>query len=67
MLINDRFDIWEIDPTGVKPAVVVTDSVGRRNSITFRIVNLGDEENPALVVEAVVVVAAVEEELLLNQ
>src|SRR5439155_11400737 len=47
VLINDRFDIWEIDPTGVKPAVVVTDSVGRKNSITFRIVNLGDEETPA--------------------
>jgi hypothetical protein len=48
VLINDRFDIWEIDPTGVKPAVVVTDSVGRKNSITFRIVNLGDEENPVV-------------------
>lgn len=44
VLINDRFDIWEIDPTGVKPAVVVTDSVGRRQSITFRIVNIDNED-----------------------
>jgi hypothetical protein len=44
LLINDRFDIWEIDPTGVKPAVVVTDSVGRKNSITFRIINIDPEE-----------------------
>jgi hypothetical protein len=37
VLINDRFDIWEFDPTGAKPATVVTDSVGRKNSIQFRV------------------------------
>ena len=36
VLIYDRFDIWEFDPTGAKPAVIVTDSVGRKNSIQFR-------------------------------
>jgi dipeptidyl aminopeptidase/acylaminoacyl peptidase len=40
VLINDRFDIWEIDPNGVRPPVVVTDSVGRRENITFRIIQL---------------------------
>ena len=37
MLIYDRFDIWEFDPTGAKAAVMVTDSVGRKNDIQFRL------------------------------
>jgi dipeptidyl aminopeptidase/acylaminoacyl peptidase len=37
VLLYDRFDIWEFDPTGVKPATVVTDSVGRKNAIQFRL------------------------------
>jgi dipeptidyl aminopeptidase/acylaminoacyl peptidase len=41
VLVYDRFDIWSIDPTGVKPAVMVTDSVGRRERIAFRIIPLG--------------------------
>jgi hypothetical protein len=40
VLINDRFDIWELDPAGVRPAVVLTDSLGRRENITFRIMQL---------------------------
>ena len=48
MLLYDRFDIWELDPTGAKPAVVVTDSVGRRESLTFRIVDLDDDEDRAI-------------------
>src|SRR6185436_4589453 len=40
VLVNDRFDIWEIDPNGVRPAVVLTDSLGRRDSITFRMITL---------------------------
>jgi dipeptidyl aminopeptidase/acylaminoacyl peptidase len=41
MLVYDRFDLWEIDPNGVKAPVMVTDSVGRKNSITLRLVRLG--------------------------
>ena len=37
VLLYDRFDIWEFDPTGAKPATVVTDSVGRKNGIQFRL------------------------------
>jgi dipeptidyl aminopeptidase/acylaminoacyl peptidase len=40
VLVYDRFDIWELDPTGVKPAVVVTDSLGRKEHIAFRLVDL---------------------------
>ena len=40
VLVNDRFDIWELDPAGVKPAVVLTDSLGRRGNTTLRIIAL---------------------------
>jgi dipeptidyl aminopeptidase/acylaminoacyl peptidase len=48
VLIYDRFDIWEIDPAGVKAPVVVTDSVGRRESLTFRIVDLDQNDDRAI-------------------
>ena len=41
VLIYDRYDIWQFDPTGVKPPVVVTDSVGRKNAIEFRLAEGG--------------------------
>src|SRR6185436_19634576 len=40
VLINDRFDIWELDPTGVRAPVVLTDSLGRRNNLTLRMMTL---------------------------
>jgi dipeptidyl aminopeptidase/acylaminoacyl peptidase len=40
VLIYDRFDIWQVDPTGVKPAVNVTDGVGRRENMTLRLIGL---------------------------
>ncbi|MBX3132647.1 MAG: S9 family peptidase [Gemmatimonadaceae bacterium] len=40
VLVNDRFDIWEVDPTGRSAPRNLTDGVGRRDSIVFRIVNL---------------------------
>jgi len=50
VLLYDRFDIWELDPTGAKPAVVVTDSLGRRESLVFRLVDLAraDEDDRAI-------------------
>jgi hypothetical protein len=45
VLLYDRFDICELDPTGVKPAVVVTDSLGKER-LVFRLVDLdrGDDD-----------------------
>ncbi|HSJ62830.1 MAG TPA: prolyl oligopeptidase family serine peptidase [Gemmatimonadaceae bacterium] len=40
VLVYDRYDIWQIDPTGAKPARVVTDSVGRQQEMVFRYVQL---------------------------
>ena len=37
MLVYDQYDVWELDPAGVKPALVVTDSVGRKSHIEFRV------------------------------
>jgi len=41
VLIYDRYDLWNVDPSGVKPAFVVTDSVGRKNTIQFRLAEGG--------------------------
>jgi dipeptidyl aminopeptidase/acylaminoacyl peptidase len=49
VLINDRFDIWEVDPTGAKPPVVLTDSTGRRENMTLRLLNLGRDEDERFV------------------
>ena len=40
VLVYDRYDLWEIDPNAVKPAVNVTDSLGRRNTTVLRLVSL---------------------------
>jgi dipeptidyl aminopeptidase/acylaminoacyl peptidase len=40
VLLYDRYDIWEVDPTGRTPARVVTDSVGRRRQTVFRLAEL---------------------------
>ncbi|MEX1184788.1 MAG: prolyl oligopeptidase family serine peptidase [Gemmatimonadota bacterium] len=44
VLVYDRFDIWELDPVGVRAPRVVTDSVGRRSGISFRVEQLDPEE-----------------------
>jgi dipeptidyl aminopeptidase/acylaminoacyl peptidase len=40
VLLYDRYDIWEIDPTGATPPRVVTDSAGRQKRTVFRYVQL---------------------------
>lgn len=44
VLLNDRFDIWKIDPTGRHAPENLTQGFGRYNQIRFRIQNL----NPKL-------------------
>ncbi len=44
VLLYDRYDIWEVDPTGAKAPVVSTDSVGRRRHVIFRVVDLNRED-----------------------
>nr|MDQ2668228.1 prolyl oligopeptidase family serine peptidase [Gemmatimonadota bacterium] len=40
VLLYDRYDIWQVDPTAAKPAINVTDSVGRKNNTVLRLVSL---------------------------
>ncbi|HET6230431.1 MAG TPA: prolyl oligopeptidase family serine peptidase [Longimicrobiaceae bacterium] len=45
VLVYDRYDVWDIDPQGRRPARVVTDSVGRRGHVSFRVVDLDPDED----------------------
>jgi dipeptidyl aminopeptidase/acylaminoacyl peptidase len=45
VLLYDRYDIWQIDPAGVKAPVILTDSLGRRENMTLRVINLGQDED----------------------
>ncbi|HEY0969455.1 MAG TPA: prolyl oligopeptidase family serine peptidase [Gemmatimonadales bacterium] len=40
VLLYDRYDVWEVDPSGKQAPRVLTDSVGRRGRLVFRVVNL---------------------------
>lgn len=42
-LIYDRFDIWQVDPTGTDQPICVTEGIGREKSIRFRFVQLDSE------------------------
>ncbi|HYW09532.1 MAG TPA: prolyl oligopeptidase family serine peptidase [Longimicrobium sp.] len=44
VLVYDRYDVWEMDPTGRRPARMVTDSAGRRGQMVFRWTDLDPEE-----------------------
>ena len=55
VLLYDRYDIWQADPTGAKPPIVLTDSAGRTSHVRYRVVDLDrddpflDPRNPTLV------------------
>ncbi len=40
--IYDRYDVWQIDPKGEKPAFNLTDGLGRVEKKTFRLVRLDE-------------------------
>jgi dipeptidyl aminopeptidase/acylaminoacyl peptidase len=42
-VIYDRFDIWQVDPTGTAKPICVTQGLGREKSIRFRVVQLDSE------------------------
>jgi dipeptidyl aminopeptidase/acylaminoacyl peptidase len=47
LLVYDRWDLWDFDPSGARPAVMVTDSVGRRNHLVLRLVQLARRRGAA--------------------
>lgn len=42
-LIYDRFDIWQVDPTGEEPPICITEGLGRKKSLRFRHLELDRE------------------------
>ena len=42
LYLNDRYDVWQIDPSGKTPAINLTEGLGRKENQTFRIVRLDD-------------------------
>ncbi len=48
IVMYDRFDIWQVDPSGQKAAVNLTAGVGRKNNIVFRFI---EKNNPQLLLE----------------
>ncbi len=50
LLLYDRFDIWQVDPTGKVAAKCLTGGQGRKNKIRYRALRLDSEQrtiNPA--------------------
>jgi dipeptidyl aminopeptidase/acylaminoacyl peptidase len=45
LLIHDRHDVWAVDPAGRAAPRNVTDGVGRRENVRFRVVDLDPEED----------------------
>jgi dienelactone hydrolase len=43
LLVYDQFDLWLVDPNGIKPPVNVTQGYGRRNNIQFKVLNFDRE------------------------
>ena len=44
LLVYDRFDIWQLDPTGDEKPVCITKGKGRKKSIAFRYQQLDPDE-----------------------
>lgn len=44
VLVYDQYDIWKLDPKGVKPAVSLTNGLGRKYKLTFRNIVLDREQ-----------------------
>ena len=44
LLLYDRFDIWQVDPTGREPTRCLTNGEGRADGVRYRYVRLDDEE-----------------------
>jgi dipeptidyl aminopeptidase/acylaminoacyl peptidase len=57
LLLYDRYDVWALDPAGRRAPRNLTDGVGRRDSVRFRVVDL-DREREAIAADAPLLLAA---------
>jgi dienelactone hydrolase len=44
VLINDRYDVWKVDPENKVAPVNITGGLGRKNKISYRILNFNEDE-----------------------
>ena len=44
VLAYDRFDVWELDPSGVRAPRMLTDSLGQREHLSLRVVDLDPDD-----------------------
>ncbi len=44
IFLYDEFDIWQVDPMGVKPSICITGGLGRKSKITYRNLVLNKED-----------------------
>jgi dipeptidyl aminopeptidase/acylaminoacyl peptidase len=44
VLVYDRYDVWEVDPSGVAAPKNLTAGAGRAKDITYRVVNLDSDD-----------------------
>ena len=44
VLAYDRFDVWELDPSGARAPRVLTDSLGQREHLALRVVDLDRDD-----------------------
>lgn len=44
LLIYDRYDVWMLDPSGIKPSVCLTAGEGRKRNITYRYIKTDPEK-----------------------
>ena len=44
VLVYDMYDIWKLDPNGIKASVNLTNGLGRKNKLSFRNIVLDREE-----------------------
>lgn len=56
-IVYDRNDIWMVDPTSPRPPRSLTEGVGRRDGLRFRVVDLDPESDAVPMSESVILTA----------
>ncbi len=44
VLINDKYDVWQVDPDGIQPPVNITNAYGKKNNIVLRNINFDRQD-----------------------
>jgi len=57
LLLYDRYDLWAVDPSGARAPRNLTEGVGRRDSVRFRLVDL-DRERQAIATDRPLLLSA---------